>query len=64
MTNSADHAHPTTEASFLSGFKQRLLSFIFRGIWIEEEDPTLASHIHRALVSFFSVYLHPFQFDG
>ncbi|KAF7837373.1 light-mediated development protein DET1 isoform X1 [Senna tora] len=29
------------ENSFLSGIKQRLLSFIFRGIWNEEKDDTL-----------------------
>lgn len=29
------------ESNFLSGIKQRLLSFIFRGIWTEETDQTL-----------------------
>ncbi|XP_073277979.1 light-mediated development protein DET1 isoform X1 [Primulina huaijiensis] len=29
------------EVSFLSGLKQRLLSFIVQGIWNEEDDPTL-----------------------
>lgn len=29
------------ETSFLGGLKQRLLSYIFRGIWNEESDPTL-----------------------
>ncbi|KAL3625245.1 acid phosphatase det1 [Castilleja foliolosa] len=29
------------EASFLGGLKQRLLSFIFRGMWNEEENPAL-----------------------
>ncbi|GFZ09137.1 hypothetical protein Acr_20g0009450 [Actinidia rufa] len=28
------------ESSFLSGIKQRLLSFIFRGTWTEETDQT------------------------
>ncbi|GER36735.1 light-mediated development protein DET1, partial [Striga asiatica] len=32
---------PISEALFLGGLKQRLLSFIFRGMWNEEEDPAL-----------------------
>ncbi|PIN21784.1 Negative regulator of histone [Handroanthus impetiginosus] len=39
--NGLDSIPPMPEASFLSGLKQRLLSFIFRGIWNEEVDPTL-----------------------
>lgn len=32
------------ESSFVSGIKQRLLSFIFRGIWNEETDQTLVGY--------------------
>ncbi|CAI9783415.1 unnamed protein product [Fraxinus pennsylvanica] len=35
------HVEYIHETSFLSGLKQRLLSFIFRGIWNEEVDPKL-----------------------
>ncbi|KAL8036075.1 hypothetical protein ABFS82_12G133000 [Erythranthe guttata] len=41
VANGSDHIQHIPEASFLSGLKQRLLSFIFRGIWNEEDDPTL-----------------------
>ncbi|KAG8373883.1 hypothetical protein BUALT_Bualt11G0071600 [Buddleja alternifolia] len=40
VENGSDHIQHIPEASFLSGLKQRLLSFIFRGIWNEEDDPT------------------------
>ncbi|KAK9147196.1 hypothetical protein Scep_005953 [Stephania cephalantha] len=33
--------YQSLETSFLSGMKQRLLSFIFRGLWNEERDRTL-----------------------
>ncbi|CAA0836874.1 Light-mediated development protein DET1 [Striga hermonthica] len=36
-----NHQQPISEAPFLGGLKQRLLSFIFRGIWNEEKDPAL-----------------------
>ncbi|KAK4483724.1 hypothetical protein RD792_010926 [Penstemon davidsonii] len=39
--NELHHIQHISEASFLSGLKQRLLSFIFRSIWNEEDDPTL-----------------------
>ncbi|XP_020549469.1 light-mediated development protein DET1 isoform X2 [Sesamum indicum] len=39
--NGPDHTNQMPEGSFLSGLKQRLLSFIFRGIWNEEDDPTM-----------------------
>ncbi|KAK1305287.1 Light-mediated development protein DET1 [Acorus calamus] len=32
-------------SSFLSGIKQRLLSFVFRGIWNEETDHTLIAYL-------------------
>ncbi|KEH27396.1 light-mediated development protein DET1 [Medicago truncatula] len=42
--NVENHMHqgqPNMGNSFLSGIKQRLLSFIFQGIWNEETDDTL-----------------------
>lgn len=39
--NGLQHNHPSPENYFLSGLKQRLLSFIVRGIWSEESDQTL-----------------------
>ncbi|KAK6152095.1 hypothetical protein DH2020_014730 [Rehmannia glutinosa] len=41
IENGLDHNQHTPEAPFLGGLKQRLLSFIFRGIWNEEDDPTV-----------------------
>ncbi|XP_049397557.1 light-mediated development protein DET1-like [Solanum stenotomum] len=41
--NGFHHSLPESETSFLSGIKQRLLSFIFRGIWNEETDQTMVS---------------------
>lgn len=38
-------SQPNLEDSFLSGIKQRLLSFIFRGIWNEEKDPSLVGFL-------------------
>ncbi|CAI9098967.1 OLC1v1035707C3 [Oldenlandia corymbosa var. corymbosa] len=40
-SNGLHHSQPATETRFLSGLKQRLLSFIFQGIWNEESDPSL-----------------------
>lgn len=37
------HNSPVPEASFMSGLKQRLLSFIFRGLWNEEADQAMVS---------------------
>lgn len=42
--NGLDHIQHIPEAPFLSGLKQRLLSFIFQGIWNEEDDPALVRH--------------------
>ncbi|PHT59482.1 Light-mediated development protein DET1 [Capsicum baccatum] len=39
--NGFHHSLPESETFFLSGIKQRLLSFIFRGIWNEETDQTM-----------------------
>ncbi|XP_057450116.1 light-mediated development protein DET1 isoform X2 [Lotus japonicus] len=36
-----DQGQPNLGRSFLSGIKQRLLSFIFQGLWNEERDDTL-----------------------
>ncbi|VFQ61625.1 unnamed protein product [Cuscuta campestris] len=36
-----NHREPIPETSFMGVLKQRLLSFIFRGIWNEESDPTM-----------------------
>ncbi|XP_075661552.1 light-mediated development protein DET1 [Castanea sativa] len=41
VQNGLHHSQPNLDESFLSGIKQRLLSFIFRRIWNEEKDPTL-----------------------
>lgn len=41
--NGVDHIPQNPEPPFLSGLKQRLLSFIFKGIWDEEDDPSLVS---------------------
>ncbi|XP_039057197.1 light-mediated development protein DET1-like [Hibiscus syriacus] len=38
--NGINHDQPNSNNSFLSGIKQRLLSFIFREIWSEETDQT------------------------
>lgn len=43
--NGLQHNQSTLESSFLSGIKQRLLSFIFSGIWTEETDQTLVCHV-------------------
>lgn len=39
--NGLHHSQPSGSNSFLSGIKQRLLSFIFREIWNEESDNIL-----------------------
>ncbi|CAN8246662.1 unnamed protein product [Cochlearia groenlandica] len=41
VVNGLHDSQPSSENSFLSGIKQRLLSFIFREIWNEESDNTL-----------------------
>ncbi|KAL5719344.1 acid phosphatase det1 [Ranunculus cassubicifolius] len=42
MGNSEVHQHPVeAQSSLLSGIKQRLLAFMFRGIWNEERDHSL-----------------------
>ncbi|KAJ4706363.1 Light-mediated development protein DET1 [Melia azedarach] len=41
VENGSQHNRINQDDSFLTGIKQRLLSFIFRGIWNEETDQTL-----------------------
>lgn len=41
VEDGVNHNQPNPENTFLSGIKQRLLSFIFQGIWNEETDETL-----------------------
>ncbi|BFG20625.1 hypothetical protein CerSpe_068990 [Prunus speciosa] len=41
VENGLHQSEPSSEYCFLSGIKQRLLSFIFRGIWNEEPDQAL-----------------------
>ncbi|XP_044509672.1 light-mediated development protein DET1 isoform X2 [Mangifera indica] len=40
IENGSNHDQPNQDNAFLSGIKQRLLSFIFQGIWNEETDQT------------------------
>eukprot|EP00257_Ricinus_communis_P016591 XP_015574807.1 light-mediated development protein DET1 isoform X1 [Ricinus communis] len=40
IENNVPSTQPTSDNSFLSGIKQRLLSFIFRGIWNEDRHKT------------------------
>lgn len=44
IENGIQNNQPNPENSFLSGIKQCLLSFIFRGIWNEETDQTLVGY--------------------
>lgn len=41
IENPMHQGQTNPENSFLSGIKQRLLSFIFQGLWSEERDETL-----------------------
>lgn len=54
--NGPNPDQPIAESSFLSGIKQRLLSFIYRGLWNEESDQTQVCSInitfHRVLNHF------------
>ncbi|RYR58908.1 hypothetical protein Ahy_A05g024770 isoform H [Arachis hypogaea] len=43
--NNIHQAQPNPGNSFLSGIKQRLLSFMFRGLWNEETDDTLVGFL-------------------
>lgn len=46
VANGIQHPQVTQGSSFLSGMKQRLLSFIFRKTWNEEADQTLVGCIN------------------
>lgn len=41
VENGLQQSRLSPENAFVSGIKQRLLSFIFRGIWNEETNHTL-----------------------
>ncbi|XP_042411975.1 light-mediated development protein DET1-like isoform X2 [Zingiber officinale] len=52
------HSQVTQANSFLSGIKQRLLSFIFRKAWNEESDPSLrVQHLKKKFYYHFQDYL-------
>lgn len=40
-----NQGQPSLESPFLSGIKQRLLSFIFRRVWNEERDDALVGSL-------------------
>ncbi|XP_034708751.1 light-mediated development protein DET1 isoform X3 [Vitis riparia] len=56
VENGLDHNQINMNNSFLSGIKQRLLSFIFRSISNEETDKTLVSRNADQYPAFFAVY--------
>ncbi|KAJ6809758.1 light-mediated development protein DET1 [Iris pallida] len=54
----SSHDLVTEGRSFLSGIKQRLLSFIFRKTWDEEADPTLrVQHLKMKFYCYFQDYV-------
>ncbi|KAG5061613.1 hypothetical protein JHK87_002642 [Glycine soja] len=57
IENHMHQGQPNLGNSFLSGIKQRLLSFIFQGLWNEERDDTLVQFLdrHHLLIKFGSV---------
>ncbi|KAK8471793.1 hypothetical protein PHAVU_002G035400 [Phaseolus vulgaris] len=57
VDNHMPQGQTNPENSFLSGIKQRLLSFIFQGLWNEERDETLVQFLdrHHLLIKFGSV---------
>ncbi|MBA0750961.1 hypothetical protein Gogos_002335, partial [Gossypium gossypioides] len=57
VDNGTNHDQPNSNNSFLSGIKQRLLSFIFREIWSEETDQTQVSFLHLQS-NFYFVFAH------
>ncbi|XP_074562830.1 light-mediated development protein DET1-like isoform X1 [Curcuma longa] len=57
-TNNIHHQQVAQANSFLSGIKQRLLSFIFRKAWNEEPDPSLrVQHLKKKFYYHFQDYL-------
>lgn len=51
IENHMHQGQPNLGNSFLSGIKQRLLSFIFQGLWNEERDDTLVSLLNSLLIA-------------
>lgn len=56
VQNGLHHNQPHLDNTFLSGIKQRLLSFIFRRIWNEEKDRTLVGYITLYSILLFSFH--------
>lgn len=50
VENGLHQSEPSSDYCFLSGIKQRLLSFIFRGIWNEEPDQALVGYLCHSMV--------------
>ncbi|KAF3441496.1 hypothetical protein FNV43_RR15410 [Rhamnella rubrinervis] len=57
VENGLHHNQFTSENTFLSGIKQRLLSFIFRGLWNDETDHLRAQHLKKKFYFHFQDYL-------
>nr|CAD1830145.1 unnamed protein product [Ananas comosus var. bracteatus] len=58
VANGIQHPQVTQGSSFLSGMKQRLLSFIFRKTWNEEADQTLrVQHLKKKFYFHFQDYV-------
>ncbi|WOL08883.1 light-mediated development protein DET1 isoform X1 [Canna indica] len=56
--NGIHHQQVTQGSSFLTGIKQRLLSFIFRKAWNEEADPALrVQHLKKKFYFHFQDYV-------
>lgn len=53
VENGLPHIQLTSENTFLSGIKQRLLSFIFRRIWNEETNHNLVGYLNFHSISHF-----------
>ncbi|XP_021636443.1 light-mediated development protein DET1 isoform X2 [Hevea brasiliensis] len=60
VENSVHNTQPSSDNSFLSGIKQRLLSFIFRGIWNEERHNSMFIGTH----GFYCTALHHQRVQG
>lgn len=57
VENGLHHNQLTSENTFLSGIKQRLLSFIFRGLWNEEMDQNLVGYLTFSILFDLLVFL-------
>jgi len=51
IDNHMPQGQTNPENSFLSGIKQRLLSFIFQGLWNEERDETLVGLLNFLFIA-------------